>query len=131
MPALTCCRAVTCCSGPQVPFRSSATNGCALLELSVNHPPTAQLPGDEGAQDTETGSLGTPPAASGVMWRHVPFTSLTKNAIGIEEIRCPTAVQSPASLHDTESTTAGVVEMLVTCICGPQAPPFSSARKAC
>src|SRR5262245_60318778 len=56
------CRPMTCCSGPHVPFFSSAANAWAMLEESVNHPAAAQLPGaaGPGGQETERASVLTP-----------------------------------------------------------------------
>src|SRR5215471_13578569 len=95
----------------QVPFTSPATNACLFPELSVYHPPAAQLPAE--AHDTEYTCAAAPwlrAAVPGTSMAacQVPFTSLATNAWKCPELSMyhPPAAQLPAEAHDTEPTCA-------------------------
>ncbi|TVZ04141.1 hypothetical protein EAS64_17235 [Trebonia kvetii] len=128
-PALTFSSAVTCCTGPQVPLFSPLVNGCASPFASLTQPPTAQLPGDPGTQDTAMGSPRRPFTPNAVGRPQTPCASMSKNGCGAESMACPIMTQSAASLHETASR----VEELPgrTSAACPQAPPCSTAKKPC
>src|SRR4051794_6734471 len=106
---------------PQVPFVSSMTNAC-WPTLSVKSPPSAQLPGDAGAQEMVLGWKSPTPSAMAPVTPEAavpqtPFrSSTTKKPAGLlwgspsgpvesAKLTVPVAAQLSADAHDTAVTS--------------------------